>query len=164
MRVDELTDLYGKVRACHLCALAAGRTQAVPGTGPANAEIMFIGEAPGFHEDRQGLPFVGAAGKFLDELLASAGIKRQDVYICNVVKCRPPANRDPLPDEIEASRPHLDSGETASSMCPCSIRRLLSTSLSGGRPSKQTSRSCKPSWKKSGSRTPRLHPGRCRSS
>ena len=106
--MDELTDLYGKVRACHLCALATGRTQAVPGTGPAGAAIMFIGEAPGFHEDRQGLPFVGAAGKFLDELLASAGIMRQDVYICNVVKCRPPANRDPLPDEIETCRPYLD--------------------------------------------------------
>jgi DNA polymerase len=80
----------------------------VPGEGPDNADIMFIGEAPGFHEDQQGRPFVGAAGKFLEELLASIDLTRKDVYIANVIKCRPPGNRDPLPEEIEACKPFLD--------------------------------------------------------
>jgi len=104
----EMEKLYTEVRACTLCELAASRTNAVPGVGPVSAEIMFIGEGPGFHEDRQGIPFVGAAGKFLDELLANAGIDRKDVYIANVVKCRPPNNRDPKPEEIEACQPFLD--------------------------------------------------------
>lgn len=81
---------------------------AVPGEGPFDAEIMFIGEAPGMHEDRQGRPFVGAAGQFLEELLGAAGLKREQVYICNVLKCRPPGNRDPLPTEIETCRDYLD--------------------------------------------------------
>jgi DNA polymerase len=80
----------------------------VPGEGPEDADIMFIGEAPGFHEDRQGRPFVGAAGQYLDELLGQIGLKRGGVYIANVIKCRPPGNRDPVPDEIEACRPYLD--------------------------------------------------------
>jgi len=84
------------------------RINAVPGEGPENAAVMFIGEAPGFHENQQGRPFVGAAGKFLDELLASIDLRREDVYICNVIKCRPPGNRDPLPEEIEACQPFLD--------------------------------------------------------
>ncbi len=106
--MDALTELHDQIRVCQRCALSKGRTNAVPGVGLANAEIMFIGEAPGFHEDRQGLPFVGPAGKFLDELLASAGVERGQVYITNVVKSRPPGNRDPLPEEIEACRPWLD--------------------------------------------------------
>jgi DNA polymerase len=80
----------------------------VPGEGNPNADIVFIGEGPGFHEDQQGRPFVGAAGKFLDELLASIGLNRQNVYICNVIKCRPPNNRDPLPGEMEACGPWLE--------------------------------------------------------
>ena len=104
----EMEKLYTEVRACTLCELAASRTNAVPGVGPVSAEIMFIGEGPGFHEDRQGIPFVGAAGKFLDELLANAGIDRKDVYIANVVKCRPPNNRDPKQEEIDACQPFLD--------------------------------------------------------
>lgn len=88
--------------------MAKGRTSVVPGEGAENARIMFIGEAPGFHEDQQGRPFVGAAGQFLNELLASIGMKRGEVYICNVIKCRPPQNRDPLPLEIEACRKWLD--------------------------------------------------------
>lgn len=80
----------------------------MPGEGPANAEIMFIGEGPGFHEDQSGRPFVGAAGNFLNELLSSVGLKREDVFICNVVKCRPPGNRDPEPGEIDACRGYLD--------------------------------------------------------
>ena len=106
--MSELTDLYAEVAVCQRCALSSGRRTAVPGEGPENADIMFIGEAPGFHEDRQGRPFVGAAGHFLNELLASIGLGREDVYICNVLKCRPPDNRDPKAEEIEACRPFLD--------------------------------------------------------
>jgi DNA polymerase len=94
--------------SCHACGLAQQRTQVVPGEGADNAQVVFIGEAPGYHEDRLGRPFVGPAGAFLDELLALAGMSRQDVYIANVVKCRPPANRDPLPGEILACKPWLD--------------------------------------------------------
>jgi len=106
--MSELTDLYAEIAVCQRCALSSGRRNAVPGEGPENADIMFVGEAPGFHEDRQGKPFVGAAGHFLNELLASIGLGREDVYICNVLKCRPPDNRDPKAEEIEACRPFLD--------------------------------------------------------
>lgn len=106
--LDTLEKIAAEVRVCALCPLSRSRTQAVPGEGPANAEIMFIGEGPGFHEDRTGRPFVGPAGHFLDELLALAGLKREEVYITNVVKCRPPGNRDPLPAEIAACKPYLD--------------------------------------------------------
>jgi uracil-DNA glycosylase len=101
-------DLYARIRSCEQCPLSRTRTLAVPGEGPLNAEVMFIGEAPGANEDKQGRPFVGAAGQFLSELLASAGLVREEVYICNVLKCRPPGNRDPLPGEIEACRDYLD--------------------------------------------------------
>ncbi|MGE5597463.1 MAG: uracil-DNA glycosylase family protein [Hyphomicrobiales bacterium] len=101
-------ELYERVRTCTLCPLSRTRTLAVPGEGPLTAEVMFIGEAPGANEDRQGRPFVGQAGQFLSELLAAAGLQREDVYICNVLKCRPPHNRDPEPDEIEACRDYLD--------------------------------------------------------
>lgn len=100
--------LYEEVRGCLKCPLSLTRTNAVPGEGPLDSEIMFIGEAPGMNEDKQGRPFVGQAGKFLDELLAAAGVTRADVYICNVLKCRPPSNRDPMPDEILACRDYLD--------------------------------------------------------
>ena len=106
--MSELTDLYAEITNCQRCPLASTRTHAVPGEGPEKADIMFIGEAPGFHEDRLGRPFVGAAGHFLEDLLASIGLRRDDVYICNVLKCRPPQNRDPLPEEIEACREFLD--------------------------------------------------------
>jgi uracil-DNA glycosylase family 4 len=106
--VSELESLAAEISRCTRCLLHRGRTKAVPGVGPSNAEIMFIGEAPGFHEDQQGLPFVGAAGNFLDELLESIGLKRAQVFIANVIKCRPPGNRDPLPEEIEACKPYLD--------------------------------------------------------
>ena len=99
---------YGDVVAgCTRCALAQTRTQAVFGVGSPSADLMFVGEAPGFHEDKQGIPFVGAAGQLLTKLLAGIGIAREDVYIANVLKCRPPGNRDPLPDEIEACESHL---------------------------------------------------------
>ena len=106
--MSELTELYKEIAVCKRCELSQGRTRTVPGEGPENAEIMFIGEAPGFHEDRQGRAFVGAAGKFLEELLASIGLTRDEVYICNVIKCRPPGNRDPQPDEMAACKPFLD--------------------------------------------------------
>jgi uracil-DNA glycosylase family 4 len=99
---------YGDVAAgCTRCALAATRTQVVFGSGSPTAELMFIGEAPGFHEDKQGVPFVGAAGKLLGKLLEGIGLTREDVYVANVVKCRPPGNRDPQPEEIESCEPHL---------------------------------------------------------
>jgi uracil-DNA glycosylase family 4 len=106
--VSDLEALAAEIAECTRCLLHRGRTKAVPGDGPANADIMFIGEAPGFHEDQQGLPFVGAAGKFLDELLDSINLKRDQVFIANVIKCRPPGNRDPLPEEINACKPFLD--------------------------------------------------------
>jgi len=106
--MSELEILHNQIQTCTLCKLHAGRTNAVPGEGPAHADIMFIGEGPGFHEDKQGRPFVGAAGRFLEELLESIGFKREQVFITNVVKCRPPANRDPETDEIEACRGYLD--------------------------------------------------------
>ena len=105
---DEMLQLETEVRACQNCALADTRKNAVPGEGPVNAKIMLIGEGPGFHENEQGRPFVGAAGKFLEELLGAIELGRDDVYITNVVKCRPPGNRDPEPDEIEACQRYLD--------------------------------------------------------
>jgi uracil-DNA glycosylase family 4 len=104
----QLQQIADEVVVCPKCELARTRTKAVPGEGNANARIMFIGEGPGWHEDQQGRPFVGAAGKFLNELLALAGLSREDVFITNVVKCRPPGNRDPMPDEIAACAPYLD--------------------------------------------------------
>jgi uracil-DNA glycosylase len=105
---DSLERVASEVRVCPLCDLSRTRTLAVPGAGSATAKVMFIGEGPGWNEDQQGLPFVGAAGKFLDELLGIAGLNRSDVFITNVVKCRPPGNRDPLPDEIAACNGYLD--------------------------------------------------------
>ncbi len=102
-----LTELNTRIESCTDCALSGGRTRAVPGEGPENAEVMFIGEGPGFHEDREGRPFVGPAGKLLDDLLSLAGLRRPDVFIANVIKCRPPGNRDPLPNEIEACAKYL---------------------------------------------------------
>ena len=105
-----LTDLEAfarQVAGCTRCRLAQGRTQVVFGAGDPHADLMFVGEAPGFHEDKQGFPFVGQAGKLLDKLLAGIGLDRDSVYIANVLKCRPPGNRDPAPDEIEACEGHL---------------------------------------------------------
>ena len=106
---QEVEELYAEVRGCQRCDLARTRTLAVPGEGPLDSEVMFIGEAPGVNEDRQGRPFVGQAGAFLEELLGEAGLTRPEVYICNVLKCRPPGNRDPLPTEIEACSDYLSA-------------------------------------------------------
>jgi DNA polymerase len=105
---DELRAIASEVRACEACKLHLSRKNAVPGEGPAASELMFIGEGPGFHENEQGRPFVGAAGKYLDELLAKIGFSREQVFIGNVVKCRPPGNRDPLPEEIQACAGYLE--------------------------------------------------------
>ncbi|MGH2973075.1 MAG: uracil-DNA glycosylase [Gaiellaceae bacterium] len=105
--VDDLLAFAESVAGCTRCRLAQGRTQVVFGAGNPRADLMFVGEAPGFHEDKQGLPFVGQAGKLLDKLLAGIGMSRQDVFVANVIKCRPPGNRDPQPDEIEACESHL---------------------------------------------------------
>jgi uracil-DNA glycosylase len=105
--VDTLQAFGEQVSACTRCRLSQGRTQVVFGVGNPHADLMFVGEAPGFHEDKQGIPFVGQAGKLLDKLLAGIGLERSEVYIANVLKCRPPGNRDPQPDEIESCEPHL---------------------------------------------------------
>jgi uracil-DNA glycosylase family 4 len=105
---DELGAVATEVRACKACKLHQSRKNAVPGEGPATSELMFIGEGPGFHENEQGRPFVGAAGKYLEELLAGIGLRREQVFIGNVVKCRPPGNRDPLPEEIQACAAYLE--------------------------------------------------------
>jgi DNA polymerase len=109
MKPEEiLAQVAAEAQACTKCNLHYSRKNAVAGEGPPDAQIMFIGEGPGFHENEQGRPFVGAAGKLLDELLAGIGMKRSDVFICNVVKCRPPSNRDPMPDELRACSDYLD--------------------------------------------------------
>lgn len=106
---ERLQAIRAQVQQCSACPLYAGRTRAVPGEGPASSRVMFIGEGPGYHEDQQGQPFVGQAGKFLDELLACAGLKRAEVFITNVVKCRPPSNRDPEPEELKACDEYLNA-------------------------------------------------------
>ena len=106
-RAAALREYAEQVGACTRCALAEGRTQVVFGSGSPDADLVFVGEAPGFHEDQQGVPFVGQAGKLLDKLLAGIGLTRADVFVVNVLKCRPPGNRDPLPEEIAACEPHL---------------------------------------------------------
>jgi uracil-DNA glycosylase len=103
-----LQELGREASTCTRCRLAKGRTQVVFGVGHPDADLMFIGEGPGYYEDKQGEPFVGAAGQLLTRLLGEIGLRRENVYICNVVMCRPPGNRDPLPDEIESCRPYLE--------------------------------------------------------
>jgi len=103
-----LAEAAADASTCTKCRLSGGRTQVVYGVGSPDADLMFIGEGPGFNEDKQGIPFVGAAGQLLNTMLQEHGIPREDVYIANVIKCRPPGNRDPLPDEIESCKPWLD--------------------------------------------------------
>ncbi|HYR63883.1 MAG TPA: uracil-DNA glycosylase [Actinomycetota bacterium] len=109
MTWQTLAEARDEALTCTKCRLAGGRTQVVWMDGNPEAPLMFVGEAPGFHEDRQGLPFVGAAGQLLDTMLGSIGLDRSRCSICNVIKCRPPGNRDPMPDEIEACRPFLEA-------------------------------------------------------
>lgn len=105
---EELAKVADEVSNCAKCILHQSRKLAVPGEGPSDADLMFIGEGPGFHENEQGRPFVGAAGRFLEELLASINLTREQVFICNVIKCRPPGNRDPSIEEMEACKPYLE--------------------------------------------------------
>jgi len=106
--VSALSNLYQEIARCQQCELAKYRNSVVPGEGAEDADIVLIGEAPGYYEDQQGRPFVGPAGQFLEELLASISLKREEVYICNVIKCRPPKNRDPQPGEIKSCQQWLD--------------------------------------------------------
>jgi DNA polymerase len=106
--INQLRTIREEILHCQKCPLAKGRKNAVPGEGPSSVDVMFIGEGPGYHENQQGKPFVGQAGMFLDELLASADLKREEVFITNVVKCRPPDNRDPMPEELAACAHYLD--------------------------------------------------------
>jgi uracil-DNA glycosylase len=106
-RRNDLVELYREASECVRCPLHLSRTKVVFGSGNADADLMFVGEAPGMHEDQQGLPFVGRAGKLLDQLLGEVGLQRSDVFITNVLLCRPPGNRDPQPDEIDACKPYL---------------------------------------------------------
>ncbi|MHC1740349.1 MAG: uracil-DNA glycosylase family protein [Anaerolineaceae bacterium] len=119
---ETLDEIAAQVTVCENCALHFSRKRSVPGEGPADAEIMFIGEGPGFYENEEGRPFIGQAGKFLDELLGVAGLNREKVFICNVVKCRPPGNRDPLPEELSACNLYLDRQIAA--IDPCVIVTL----------------------------------------
>ena len=106
--MSALSELYEEIALCQQCEIAKYRTKTVPGEGAENADIMLIGEAPGWHEDQQGRPFIGPAGRYLDQLLASINLKREQVYIANVIKCRPQGNRDPLPTEIRNCRKWLE--------------------------------------------------------
>src|SRR3954464_12547254 len=106
-RAARLLDLTAAIEGCTRCPLHTSRTLAVPGSGDPDAELMFVGEAPGYHEDRQGVPFVGQAGQLLTTLIEGIGMARGDVFIANVLKCRPPGNRDPQPGEIASCEPHL---------------------------------------------------------
>ncbi len=134
MKNPTLSELLAQVEACRLCPLGETRTNAVFGGGNPDADLMFVGEAPGYHEDRQGEPFVGRAGRLLDELLERMGLRRNDVYIANVLKCRPPGNRDPQADEIERCRGYLE-GQIAA-IQPQFICTLgnFSTKLLSGKP------------------------------
>lgn len=131
-RREDLVALYREVRGCTLCPLHEGRTQVVFGNGNADADLMFVGEAPGFHEDAQGIPFVGRAGQLLDELLAEQGLARADVFVTNVLKSRPPDNRDPQPDEIETCRPYLERQiELIEPRVICTLGNFATKLLSG---------------------------------
>ena len=132
-RREELVRLYHEVCADCCCGLGATRTKPVFGMGNANADLMFVGEAPGAEEDRQGKPFVGRAGKLLDQLLGEVGLDRnRDTFVCNTLKCRPPGNRDPQPDEIEACRPYLQTQiELIEPLVICTLGNFATKLLSG---------------------------------
>ena len=136
--MSALTELYKEIALCQQCEIARLRTRVVPGEGAENAEILFIGEAPGWHEDQQGRPFVGPAGQFLDKLLASINLRREQVYIANVIKCRPPENRDPLPMEINNCRKWLD--KQIELICPRMIVTLGRYSMAMFFPGKSISK------------------------
>jgi uracil-DNA glycosylase family 4 len=132
VRREQLVEFWRELSDCRKCALAGGRTTVVFGTGNANADLMFVGEAPGFHEDQQGKPFVGRAGKLLDQLLDEIGLTRKECFIANVLKCRPPGNRDPHPVEIDACKGHLwRQIELIEPRVVCSLGNFATKLLSG---------------------------------
>lgn len=152
-----LQEISSQVAGCKSCQLNLSRKKAVPGEGPAGAEIMLIGEGPGFYENEQGRPFVGAAGKFLDELLEKAGVSRKEVFITNVVKCRPPGNRDPQPEELSACGAYLDRQIDAIS--PLIIVTLGRYSMSKFLPNVRISEvHGKPAWVRGRLIIPMFHP------
>ncbi|HPS41296.1 MAG TPA: uracil-DNA glycosylase [Anaerolineaceae bacterium] len=155
--VQILADIADQVSKCEKCALHFSRKNAVPGEGPFNSELMFIGEGPGFYENEQGRPFVGQAGKFLDELLEEAGYDRDKVFIANVVKCRPPGNRDPLPEELLACSYYLD--KQIEVINPCVIVTLGRISMSKFLPYGRISEiHGKPAWVSDRLIVPMYHP------
>lgn len=152
-----LQQIADEVRACTACRLHQSAMRAVPGEGPVDAKVMFIGEAPGFHEDRQGRPFVGAAGQFLEELLGLAGLRRSEVFIANVIKHRPPDNRDPLPDEIAACSQFLERQIAA--LNPLVIVTLGRFSMARWFPGEKISRiHGQPRWIEGRMIIPMMHP------
>ena len=157
-RRDELVALYHDLSDCQKCPLAQERNTVVFGTGDADADLMFVGEAPGFHEDKQGKPFVGQAGKLLDKLLAEIGMDRGMCFIANVLKCRPPGNRDPQPAEIEACEGHLFRQiELIQPRVVCSLGNFA-TKLLSGRPEGITKVRGVPQLRELGSRQVLLYP------
>jgi DNA polymerase len=157
-RRDDLVALYRTLRDCHDCPLAAGRTNLVFGSGDADADLMFVGEAPGFHEDQQGRPFVGRAGVLLDELLAEIDLSRDEVFVGNVLKCRPPGNRDPLPEEVEECTPHLHRQiELIEPRVICTLGNFA-TKLLTGSPRGITSVRGRPQDREISGRSVRLYP------
>lgn len=157
-RREDLVALYREARECTKCPLAQGRTQVVFGAGNSDADLMFVGEAPGFHEDQQGIPFVGRAGNLLDQLLAEQGISRGDTFVANVLKCRPPDNRDPQPDEIATCRPYLERQvELIEPTVICTLGNFATKLLSGS-PQGITRVHGEPQSRTLGSRTVTLFP------
>ena len=155
--VEVLREISAQVRVCQACTLHHSRKNGVPGEGSPQAEILFIGEGPGFHENELGRPFVGPAGKFLDELLAEAGYVREQVFIANVVKCRPPGNRDPLPDELSACSRYLD--RQIEVINPCVIVTLGRISMGKFLPNARISEvHGKPTWVQERLVVPMYHP------
>jgi DNA polymerase len=157
-RRDELVALYHDLSDCQKCPLSAERNTVVFGTGDPDADLMFVGEAPGFHEDKQGKPFVGQAGKLLDKLLAEIGLERRQCFIANVLKCRPPGNRDPQPAEIEACEGHLFKQiELTQPRVVCTLGNFA-TKLLSGRPEGITKVRGVPQARELGGRTVFLYP------
>jgi uracil-DNA glycosylase family 4 len=157
-RRERLVALYRELSCDHDCPLAEIRTRLVFGSGNADAELMFVGEAPGAEEDRQGKPFVGRAGKLLDELLAEIGLRREDTFIANVLKCRPPGNRDPLAEEIEECSPYLFRQiELIEPLVVCTLGNFATKLLSGA-PTGITRVHGRPQTRELGGRTVELFP------
>ncbi|HYI37724.1 MAG TPA: uracil-DNA glycosylase [Thermoleophilaceae bacterium] len=157
-RREDLVALYKEARGCTRCPLHETRTQVVFGAGNADADLMFVGEAPGFHEDQQGIPFVGRAGQLLNELLQEQGMDRDDVFIANVLKSRPPDNRDPQPAEIEACRPYLERQvELIEPRVICTLGNFA-TKLLTGSPQGITRVHGEPQERQLGARTVQLFP------